>query len=501
VFGGDEILATVPLNVTVWDIPLPHERHFITQGHEMSDDPAVYRQMCEDDVTVLKYGVRERIDVSLDESGTLAVDLSDYHPQAKFLLDELGVGAVAFPPSHLGAGHSMHNYLGTDIKAGSPDFWPIFDQYMHRMADYFRSHGWSDRVYFKPADELQPEHHDLMARIARRSKEIFPEMPIVLTTTELSNNLAGALDVWVVPWHFFATGVEDIERWDRLQGRGLTLWSYMNSAYMLNATWNPAAMRYYPAVSAKYGFEGALWWNFNQYRDQDPWEKAIATQTRMKKGKRRRNFANGYLLYPPREGESRFHSSLRWENYQQGLDEYDMLMIFRDHWATAARSLGVSADDPIFSPDAALRRWGQMLSTGFRLQSYRRDSEYIHRFRQLLAHEILHLLDPPLLLVDCGPEGLYVTTPETNKARAGSERQVEPADSITLRGVCASGSSIQIDGTPVETQDRDGTCVFECELFPGPGPKVLQITVKGPRGGSRTLYREVFVGGPIASSR
>lgn len=499
--AGGDVTATVPLKLTVWDIALPHERHFITHGHEMSDDPAVYRQMREDDVTILKYGVREPVHTSLDESGELHVDLSDYHPQAQFLLDELGFGAVAFPPSHLGAGHSMHNYLGTHIKVGSPEFWPVFDQYMHRMADYFRSHGWSDRVYFKPADELQSEHHELMARIMRRSKEIFPEMPIVLTTTELSDDLAGALDVWVVPWHFFATRVQDIERWDRLRERGLTLWSYMNSVFMLNATWNPAAMRYYPPVSAKYGFKGALWWNFNAYRDKDPWERAIATQTRIKDGKRRRNFANGYVFYPPREGEKRFHSSLRWENYQQGLDEYDMLMILKDHWITAARSLGVSGEDPTFSPDAALRRWGQMLSTGFRLQSYRRDSEYIHRFRQLVAHEILYLLDPPLVLVDCGPEGLYVTTPQTNKARAASERHVEGADSITIRGICASGSSIQIDGNTVETNERGGTCVFEYELFPRPGRKVLEITAQGPEGSTKTLYREIFVQAPIAVSR
>lgn len=476
---GDRALASIPVALTVWDIALPTEPTFATNGHEMSQEPQVLRFLKQRKVTSLKYGAGG-LGIGFDrDTGRLSLETGPYKQSLDRAIDEAGIHSVCLPPSLLGSWDQMSkNYLSTGYTVGSDEFWPIFDQYLSQMREFYRQNGWVDNVLFYVVDEIREKRYPLVAKIARRAQEIFPELTVLLTADDMPDNLADALDVWVVPWHFFVTRAEDVRRWDELRARGLRLWCYMNSAYTINADWNPGAMRFFPSVCAKYGFEGVVWWHFSYYRvggeSRDPWAGGLMTQ--VSEDGKRRLYGGGYLFYPPTEEEPFWHSSLRWENFRQGIDEYEMLQLLRRHWARVRRALGPVALKPAFAADQAVRWWGSLLSEEFRLQTYREDKEYIHRFRQLLAHEIQHLPKPPLALVDLGPDGGWSSTDRT----------------LEVRGVVAAGTRVVIGDQTASVNAEDEPYVFAESYRLKPGTNLISVRLSDGQGRVKILYREVL---------
>ncbi|MBN2310331.1 MAG: DUF4091 domain-containing protein, partial [Candidatus Hydrogenedentes bacterium] len=408
------------------------------------------------------------------DTGALRVDADAYDADLEALIDGYGFRNVCLPRALLGSQRTLaDSYLSTGHAVGSDAFWPLHDTYLTGMGDYYRSRGRAHNVVYCMMDEIQPELQEVAAGIGRSAKQHFPEVKVLLTTHEMPDHLAGALDIWCVPWHFFATRPEAVHRWDALRARGLTLWTYMNSLYILNADWNPGALRLFPAVIAKYGYSGALWWQLRYYGDGDPWAQGLATMTDSKRN--RRFYGSGYLIYPPREGETGWHSSLRWENYRQGLDEYELMALLRARWEDVARALGPAADEEAFSADHAMRWWGSMLSHEFRVQTFRRDTAYIHRFRQLIANEIKELGKPPLALIDCEPDEACGMT----------------SDTLHIRGLCAAGTEVEVAGRAVGQSSEEGAFVFTANERLGEGVNLIPIRLSDRDGNSKVLYREV----------
>ncbi len=471
--------ASIPVQLTVWGFALPTEPTFATNGHQMSSEPEVFKFLKDAKVTSLKYGARG-VKYSFDrESGKLKLDTRSYEESMKRVVDEAGFHSVCLPPSLLGSQKQMSkSYLSTGYPVGSDEFWPVYDQYLTQMRDFYRAHGWEDNVVFYIVDEIREEYHPLVAKLGRRSQQVFPELQVLVTTNKASDELAGAIDIWVVPWHFFITRPEDVHRWDELRARGLKLWCYMNSAYIINADWNPGALRFFPTVCAKYGFEGVVWWHFSYYKVagevQNPWGKGLVTQG--KEDGDKRLYGGGYLFYPPTDEEPFWHSSLRWENYRQGIDEYEMMQLLRQRWQRVLRSLGPVADYPGFTADQAMRWWGSLLSREFRLQTYRAEKQYIHRFRQLLAHEIENILTPPLALVDLEPDFGWISTDEA----------------VEVRGVADAGVKVIIGGQSVSTYSEDKPYIFDESHHLAPGMNLIPIEFSDGDGNTKTLYREVL---------
>ncbi|MCP4640536.1 MAG: DUF4091 domain-containing protein [bacterium] len=469
-------LVRVPMELTVWDIAIPDARSMETVvcGAHLGR-PELCRFLTDSGATSFKYG-STAIKLKADkESGAVTSDTTEYDAELEALFTEYGVRGVCVPPSLLGSQTTVNqSYLSTGIPVGDDAFWPVHETYIRQMGDHYRAKGWADRVIYYMMDEIQPNLSDTATRIGRAAKQAYPELDVALTTHEMPDDLAGVLDVWCVPWHFFATRSEDVHRWDELRGRGLRLWSYMNSLYILNADWNPGAMRLFPAVLAKYGYEGALWWQSTYYNGADPWAAGLATMTDKKRG--HAFYGSGYLVYPPREGETEWHSSLRWENYSQGLDEYELMRLLHDRWSDVQRTLGgVAADDAAFSADQAMRWWGSLLSQEFRVQTFRKDTTYIQRFRQLIANEIECLLERPLVLVDC----------ESDDACGAA------SDTCHVRGVCEAGARVEVAGMMSEQFRDTAPSVFVYNVRLKPGANLIPIRVVGADGAEKMLYREV----------
>lgn len=348
VLSGENILARIRYQVTAWDITLPDTRTLQTMvagTPAFGEDRPSWQLLHDNHVQWLKYGAAG-LGVSYDKkTGRLTLDAGKYEKQLHVALDEVGVPRVALPPNLLGHGGKLsQSYLGSGIEVGSEQFWPIYDQFMKQMGDFYRRHGWASRIVFYMMDEINPKYYPLVARLALEARKQYPELQLLLVTDRMPDDLARVLNIWVVPWHFFVTQPKDVAHWDELRAHGLNLWAYMNSLYTMNATWTLSAMRFYPSVLAKYGYKGNLWWSMSFYHGQDPWKAAIATLSNEKEKKR--HYGNGYLFYPPRHEGDSWSPSLRWESYEQGLDEYELLHMLHQQWAQAADQLGEMGKEP-----------------------------------------------------------------------------------------------------------------------------------------------------------
>ncbi len=499
---GGGFSATVPVALTVWEIALPEEHRLINYSSTVERDPEVFRRLRELDVNTLKYGAAG-IEIDVDDNGVMTLGFEEYDEQAELLLDELGFLTIGVPPTMpLTSRGPRDRYLSRPVAVGSDEFWPLFEQYMRGVGDHLRERGWADRVIWKIGDELPEEMFPLTAEMCRRAKAVWPELRILLTTNSMSDELAEHLDIWCPGWHLFAVRADEApEQWLIRRAHGMEMWAYLNSAYMLNAEWNPGAMRLFPAALAKNGFTGALWWSLRSYGggygdeyegEPDPW-----TEIRPIKSERRDktyyDFGNGHLLYPPREHDPVWRSSLRWEAFRQGMDEYDMLMLLEERAEAAVEKLGAYGElEEGLQAQFAAESWASTLATGFRLQSYRADAAWIHRFRQLIANEIEALGREPLALVSASPLSALLSTPATIKPVSGSEVELTSPAQATIWGACRAGATVTINGEPVEVPPWLGYSRFSHDVTLAPGRNLITIEVTAPDGATNTFYRELL---------
>ncbi len=499
---GRGFSMTVPVALTVWDIAMPERRRLVNYATAVERDPEALRRLRELDVNTLKYGAFG-IGVDVDEDGVMTLDFEEYDEQAELLLDELGYFTIGVPPTMpLLRSGPRASYLGQPVEVGSDEFWPLFEQYMRGVGDHMRERGWADRVVWKVGDELHEHMYPLTAELCRRAKAVWPELRIMLTTNHMSDELAEHLDIWCPGWHLFAVRSDDApEQWRERRAEGMEMWAYMNSAYMVNAEWNPGALRLFPVALAKHGFTGALWWSLRAtgggYGDEwegepDPWTE-IRPLKSVKPEKTYYDFGNGHMLYAPREHDPHWRSSLRWEAFRQGMDEYDLLMLLQERAEAAVESLGAYGElEEGLGAQFAAESWASTFATGFRLQSYRADAAWVHRFRQLLANEIEALGREPLALISASPGGALLSTPATIKPGAGSEPEIESPSSAEIRGYCRADATVTVDGESVEMMRRDEHAAFRHEVTLEPGRNLIEIVVTAADGKVNTLYRELL---------
>ncbi|MGI5819190.1 MAG: glycoside hydrolase domain-containing protein [Armatimonadota bacterium] len=495
---GDGFSATVPIALNVWDIRMPDDHLLVNYATMVDRDPEVLRLLRELDVNALKYGA-SGIGVEVDGAGVMTLDFEDYDVQVELLLDELGYYSIGVPPTMPLTGRGpREDYLGIPVTVGSDEFWPLFEQYMGGLGDHMRERGLAYRFVWKVGDELPEAMYPLTAELCRRAKDVWPELRVMLTTNHMSDELAEHLDIWCPGWHLFGVRADEApEQWRERRAQGMELWAYLNSAYMINAEWNPGALRIFPAALARNGFTGALWWSLRAtgsgYGDEwegepDPWKEMRPLKS-VKPDKTYYDFGNGHMLYQPREHDPHWRSSLRWESFRQGLDEYDLLMVLQERAEGAAERLGVRAE---FDAEAMMQDWASMLATGFRLQTYRAEAAWIHRFRQLIAHEIEALEGDPVALVSVTPVGALLSTPATIKPGAGSETEFDSPAEATISGYCGADATVTVAGEAVEMTADGGRARFSHKVALEPGANLIAIEVTGADGARSVFYRELL---------
>ncbi len=490
-WADGKCLAKLPVTLTVWNITIPSERRFQTRVHEGGEypivfhkDPELARRLCSYGVTALKYGAYGLKIKYLKKQKKIVLDTRNYLKQCRFIFNDLKIQYITLPPRFLFKGRKpAKNYLGAGIKVGSKEFWPVFKDYMTQMRQFYRKHGWENKVLFGIGDEPEKGSFDLMIKIAREAKKYFPEVKVFMTLTKpVPDEFASVIDIACFNWSQNALHDNYYQTWQRYKKQyGMKSWSYQNGIFHINHKNNPTMLRLYPPVNAKYGSNGILWYKLTKTADKslDFWNHTPYQYKHKKKLKgtwkeHQYQYGGGQLLYPPRPGENFIHSSLRWEAYCQGLEDAELFLMLENKLDACLKAIG-NGKDPLFSADYIISAWGSLLADKFRCKYYRPDAGYIQRFRALIAHEIMNIDLPPVAIVSFDKQPLW---------NYGGK-------SIKVMIKCAENTKIKINDNPPSECIKGQTFSQTIRLNPGFNP--VKIHLSTADGANKTLYREIYV--------
>lgn len=454
--------TVIPVELTAWDFEFPTDKQIETYicGVDMGVNAKVL-DLIKGTATQVKYGSNKMIRGF--PNNELAIMTKYYTEDLKKLQETYGIKKVALPPNLLGQINTLSSqYLSRNVKVGSDEFYTLHERYLSLVRDSMRAVGLQNNIMYYPMDEFNPVLDQTFTAIARQSKEIYPEMEIMALSPYMNANVAQYSDIWCIPWHFFSTLESDPINWKQYKANNLDLWTYMNSLYTINADWNPKGMRFFPIVASRYDHSGALWWAINSYGGQDVWTTAGTAEGN-------KLYGAGYLVYPPRTNETEWHSSLRWESYVQGTEDYRLMELLKERWNYTASQLNVNNEE--FSSYAAMQMFGSMLSSSFRVQTYFADPLYIDRFRQIIASEISTLAQPLYSLITVSPY------------------DARNSHTVTIKGIVEVGSEVSVNGVQITNISSDGHFSVNTPLHNG--INLIKIDVKKDDK-SKTFYREVI---------
>ncbi len=468
-FSNGANRLTLPMEVAVWPFTLPEKNTLSTMVCGVSlAEPGPFARF-QNIVTHVKYGSgRYAIRLNDDRSAAEFEDRG-YLADLKTMREKYKIEQFALPPSLLGGSRAVSpNYLSSGIAVDSEKFSPLHRSFLQAMNKTLKQADLNKAAFYYPMDEFPAASAGAFARIAADAKAVAPDLPVMALTDRWWPELAASpnIDIWCVPWHFFVTKDSDPAEWAKLHQAGLQLWSYMNSLYCINATWNPRAMRFFPIVMARYNYTGALWWHVTYFEGKNVRQTPAGL---MNKSKKKYMYGSGYLFYQPETAGGEWGSSLRWENYVQGVEDYNLMQLLKERWQAAQKALGNA--DEAFNADAALAMFASRLSSTFRAQNYYGDALYMNRFRQLLAQEIATLPESPQALVVFEPI------------------DTRDADTLHLRGIIAPGTQVTVNGQKPEMWNHDQAFSIEMPLHSG--ANCFEIVVV-QNGRTKRIYREVI---------
>ena len=247
-----------------------------------------------------------------------------------------------------------------------------------KLADAFvKRNGIKDRVFCQIANEPERPSWPRLYEAMQKSREIAPNIPLMLTTFGVQPFFHEAADIWAVHVPVMDT-VNNRVVLDRVAA-GNAVWWYVNHTPPRpygNFFLDFAAMEHRILFWQTWalGISGMHYWSAN-YSDPDanPWRDQLDITPAN---------GDGFLLYP---GPSGPISSIRWETIRDGIEDYDYLVLFREHVKTLEAKGG---------NEALLKRAGEVYNLKELvpdLVSYTRDPNVLQAKRDALAKMIVEM--------------------------------------------------------------------------------------------------------------
>lgn len=218
--------------------------------------------------------------------------------------------------------------------AYSPEFVRDFTEKIKAYGDHLRERGWADKAYVYVYDEAPRSAWPEVKRIDRAIKVAAPEARILQCLNEPEGvkeltGFADVFDVYVAQYHKAGVAAS--------QQRGAEVW-LATCCYPMD---HPNFFIEYPLLDVratfwlcwKYKVNGFEYWSPNSWganwqRQGDKWPKVPWVAN----GFGRYN-GDGYLLYPGEGG--RPYSSIRFEAFRDGLEDYEYLWTLNDRLTKA----------------------------------------------------------------------------------------------------------------------------------------------------------------------
>jgi hypothetical protein len=190
-------------------------------------------------------------------------------------------------------------------------FRDAFGHHARLMADWLKQRNWLKKAHAKLKDEPGVGEYGRVASVFDFAGAVLPSIRREISE-QLSPMLRKSAEVWTT--NLTAPHVE----LDAVQSAIKPtdeLWAYHNFLHTLG--YPSISMRMIPWTLGRHGIKGYLFWSVN-YWASDPWTDTAQNHT----------FMRGTLLYPdPKTGEP--VSSVRWELFREGLEDFETLRLLR----------------------------------------------------------------------------------------------------------------------------------------------------------------------------
>jgi hypothetical protein len=193
-----------------------------------------------------------------------------------------------------------------------------FGYHARQTADWLKRRNWLRKAHAKLKDEPCVGEYGRVATVYDYAGDVLPSIRREISE-QPSPMLRKSAEVWTTNLtapHLDLDAVQSaIEPSDEL-------WAYHNFLHTLG--YPSISMRIVPWTLGRHGIRGYLFWSVN-YWAVDPWTDTAQNGS----------FMRGTLLYPdPKTGEP--VSSVRWELFREGLEDYETLRLLRDACDQAA---------------------------------------------------------------------------------------------------------------------------------------------------------------------
>ncbi|HUT34860.1 MAG TPA: glycoside hydrolase domain-containing protein [Planctomycetota bacterium] len=205
---------------------------------------------------------------------------------------------------------------------------------IRKLYERVKARGWLPKAYVYCHDEVGKEHYDIARELYSALKKAMPGLRLMQTFYKDSPipALDDCLDIWAP-----VTGRYRKEEFQAQQAKGDEVWWYVccgpGKPYAnLMIEWPGIDHRILLWQTWKLGVTGFLYWGINVFasnsKGEKRWPEAAWDPATFVNQQGGRHHGDGQLLYP---GPDRLPlSSVRLENFRDGLEDYECLWLLRD---------------------------------------------------------------------------------------------------------------------------------------------------------------------------
>jgi len=348
-------LGTIHIELTVWDIVLPSERHFpalmrigskdVAKAHNLDIESPEFNELY---VKYLEHALDRRIDPRYLLSyglegevmdGNYKLTWADQSMEKFFLERGLSFFQIdAAPPG-------IHHESGE--KPLSEDYKKYVKQYVEQVIAHAKSNGWYEKLAFLcPMDEPRTaDEYEAIRRWAGLVKEVDPDVKFMVTEQPLPENpewgsFVGYANYWIIHGNYLAYDEHVQAVNERLEAGEDVIW-YISCAqefpqpnYFIDR--EAADSRMVSWITWRYKLGGILYWTVTFWREVlDPWMDPVTWKWSECNDPLT---GEGSLIYPGNladnyTGQGNVYgpvSSLRLELLREGQEELELMQMLKN---------------------------------------------------------------------------------------------------------------------------------------------------------------------------
>lgn len=292
----------------------------------------------------------------------------DYRPLEKWLEFVLETNPRKGNLAALGQ-HSIQAYKGSPAswsitgndgktklrKLDATEFEKLLDGYFRDLRTVITQRGWDRYAYLTICDEPTGNQEQGIRWAREICKRHFPDCPTVSAGNFMpaQKQLDSYVDIWAPGFFSGAFGKADWPYWQQHQKDGREVWAYV--CYKTSCIdYQPIDMRINPWLCWKFDLKGFLYWGIVNWSSGGGPQKQpgmFVKEPELRWPNRakwqptdidRSVPGDGYLMYPGPEGQA--WSSIRLENFRDGVEDYEYLAILKRLVAKLEKTAGAPSE-------------------------------------------------------------------------------------------------------------------------------------------------------------